>query len=217
MSSVNLFYNETAVSPQSELVVIAQHNDYTRDYFLNQRFIIGYDRVYRIKAINKFYSNSTMYPTDVGLMRIYMEITEISPYDDFEHRIAAQADKPVIVSQEPDPRDDGGYEIKFSSPAIIPSVLEKDASSPVEFIPVLCDKNGNPVPNIPFSLSIELENLPVGVDPTAYYDCEIDGASFKISVKRAYLRGLAVLTWRVVAASSPSEEEITASFALELR
>lgn len=214
LSSVNLFYNETAVSPQSELVVIAQHNDYTRDYFLNQRFIIGYDRVYRIKAINKFYSNSTMYPSDVGLMRIYMEITEISPYDDFEHRIAVQADRPVVISQTPTAKDDDGYEIKFSSPSVIPSVLEEEA---VSFVPALYTASGEIVPDVPFSLEVNLENLPAGVDPTIYYNCEVSNGVFSLRAKRMYLRGLAVLTWAVAAADSPTGEKITASFTLELR
>ena len=111
----------------------AQHNDYTREYFINQRFIVGYDKVYRIKAINKFYSNSTFSADDVGLMRIYMEITEASPDDDFVHRIAKQADEPVTL----DPVIEAGdlnYAISFAAPDYITYNL---GEAHVDFVPVL--------------------------------------------------------------------------------
>ena len=212
LSSVNLFYNETAVSPQSELIIIAQHNDYTRDYFLNQRFIIGYDRVYRIKAINKFYSNSTFHPTDIGLMRIYMEITEISPLDDFEHRIAAQADTPVIVTDVPG--DAGGkdaYSIQFSSPDFITYTLSEEFES---FIPVL--KHGEDVvQGVDIKLDISLENL-LEARPENYYELVIEGGVFKLRRKRIYLRGPMHLKWYVKAEDSPTQEEISAEFDLDL-
>lgn len=212
LSSVNLFYNETAVSPQSELIIIAQHNDYTRDYFLNQRFIIGYDRVYRIKAINKFYSNSTFHPTDIGLMRIYMEITEISPLDDFEHRIAAQADTPVIVTDVPG--DAGGkdaYSIQFSSPDFITYTLSEEFES---FIPVL--KHGEDVvQGVDIKLDISLENL-LEACPENYYELVIEGGVFKLRRKRIYLRGPMHLKWYVKAEDSPTQEEISAEFDLDL-
>lgn len=212
LSSVNLFYNETAVSPQSELIIIAQHNDYTRDYFLNQRFIIGYDRVYRIKAINKFYSNSTFHPTDIGLMRIYMEITEISPLDDFEHRIAAQADTPVIVTDVPG--DTGGkdaYSIQFSSPDFITYTLSEEFES---FIPVL--KHGEDVvQGANIKLDISLENL-LDACPENYYELVIEGGVFKLRRKRIYLRGPMHLKWYVKAEDSPTQEEISAEFDLDL-
>lgn len=212
LSSVNFFYNETAVSPQSELVIIAQHNDYTRDYFLNQRFIIGYDRVYRIKAINKFYSNSTFHPTDAGLMRIYMEITEISPRDDFDHRIAAQADMPVVITDSP-AEEESSYAIQFSSPEYIDQALGEEF---VSFVPVLKDKNGGIIDGIPFQVDISLENLPGGKNPEDYYELEIEGNTFKLRRKRLYLRGQMRLKWYVDPESSPSGEEISAEFYLDL-
>ena len=41
LSAVSLFYNQTAVSPQSQLLVTAQYNEFTKSYKINQRFIIG--------------------------------------------------------------------------------------------------------------------------------------------------------------------------------
>ena len=214
LTSVNLFYNETAVSPQSELVVTAQHNDYTREYFINQRFIVGYDKVYRIKAINKFYSNSTFSADDVGLMRIYMEITETSPGDDFEHRIAKQADDPVIL----DPINESespNYTISFATPDYITYNLTE---TPTIFTPVL-KLNNEVVNNVPFKLEATLDNLPQTVDPDNYFGVEHEAGSnaFSIWRKRLYLRGQLCLRWYVAAEDSPTGEEIATLLKLDVR
>ena len=214
LTSVSLFFNETAVSPQSELVVTAQHNDYTREYFINQRFIVGYDKVYRIKAINKFYSNSTFSADDVGLMRIYMEITEASPDDDFVHRIAKQADEPVTL----DPVIEAGdlnYAISFAAPDYITYNL---GEAHVDFVPVL--KFGEEVINsIAFQLEATLENLPGSVDPGVYLGIEHEAGSntFSLWRKRIYLRGQLCLKWYVAAEDSPTGEEIATLLKLDLR
>lgn len=170
LTAVNFFYNETLISPQSQLLVIAQHNEFTKQYKINQRFIIGYDKVYRIKAINKFYSQSTFNPQNVGLVRIYMEITESSPYDDFEHRIAYQGNidnnVPVIEPK--------GYSIQLKQPENIPLTLPM---TDLIFEPVLY--NGEEiVEGAKFNVSYELRNDPVtrsGNNQYFYYHDNGDG------------------------------------------
>ena len=83
ITNTGLHYNEVANDPSAALTVIVQHNKY-----INQRFIIGYDRVYRIANIDKFYSNNTYDPENVGLMTIYFAIDNIGEQDDFSKRIA---------------------------------------------------------------------------------------------------------------------------------
>lgn len=144
LSYVSLHYSETIVSPQSQLLIICQHNEYTKKYFINQRFIIGYDKVYRIKAINKFYANSTFLPKEdlssmKGLMRIYLELTEKSPYDDFNNRVAYQMEPTVYLDHSVNAEN---CTIIFSTPTIIPSNITEEA---IEFTPIVVDSAGTTV------------------------------------------------------------------------
>lgn len=175
---------------------------------------MGYDRVYRIKAINKFYSNSTFSADDVGLMRIYMEITEASPDDDFVHRIAKQADEPVTLSPVAKPGD-LNYTISFATPDYIAYNL---GDTPVDFMPVL--KFGEEViDGVAFKLEATLENLPKSVDPGVYLGIEHETGSntFSLWRKRIYLRGQLCLKWYVAAEDSPTGEEIATVLKLDLR
>ena len=77
-----------ANDPSGDLTIVVQHNKYTRNYYINQRFIIGYDRVYRIENIDKFYSNDTYHSENVGLITLHMAIDNIGERDNFTTRIA---------------------------------------------------------------------------------------------------------------------------------
>ena len=221
LTSVSLLYNEVAVSPESQLLIIAQHNEYTQNYFVNQRFIIGYDKVYKIKAINKFYSNSTFDPTDIGLIRIYLEITEVSPYDDFVHRIAYQStDKVVIVENQDDPvpptpeEEEDTYVIVFDGPETIPTFLD---STGLAFKPVVKNSHGEIVTGIKITLSCELENLPISINPFSYINLTQEDNIFTLKRLKMYLRGNLILKWYVKAEDSPNHKEISATFKLDLR
>ncbi len=229
LSAVNLFYNETAVSPQSQLLVTAQYNRFTRAYKINQRFIIGaryYDeskgewvgQVYRIKAINRFYSNKTNDPEDVGLLRIYLELTESGAYDDWENRIAYQ--------QEPTIRIDDGdgspkeYSIAFKTPDVIPTGL---TSTPLLFTPVVMDGSGKEYPEASAAIEAKwsLENLPASADGTKFVNFELTrgdgGTTFEISRKKVYLNGDIIITCSLDAGSSPGGEALSASFRMTMR
>lgn len=113
ITNTGLHYNEVANDPSAALTVIVQHNQYTKNYYINQRFIVGYDRVYRITNIDKFYSNDTLNPGNVGLITLYMAIDNIGERDDFVKRIAYnQADD---INQVEEVRVDDYY-IKVASP-----------------------------------------------------------------------------------------------------
>lgn len=185
LSSVSMSYNDTIVSPQSQLVITAQHNEFTSKYFINERFIVGYDRVYKIKAINKFYGNSTDDPHDVGVMKIYLEITEQSEYDDMENRIAYQQESVVIPDTTP---VDGGYFIKFKAPDPIPVELTSEL---INFVPVVCDANNVEYPGLTVDTTIELEKLTSGISQDKYVDFIKQPSSSKFSLqrKKIYLKG----------------------------
>ena len=126
LKTVNLFYNEVAVVPQSELAVIVQHNKYTQNYYINQRFIVGYDRAYKIKAINKFNSLDTYQPQNVGTILLYLEITEISEQDDFIKRIADNKEEKVEIETISNEE----YTLKLIQPEVLPANL---LSTAIEF------------------------------------------------------------------------------------
>ena len=208
LSAVNLFYNEVAVSPQSQLLVIAQHNEFTKKYYINQRFIVGYDKVYRIKAINKFYANSTNDPENVGLMRIYLELTESCIYDNFDTRIAYQNSPGVHLTTI----KDSSYSIKLSKPEYIPVNLTDD---PITFTMVVVNEQGQEFPEINISVDCVLENLPSGADQSNYFDYIDNGNnSFDLRRKRIYLNGNLQINCKVNKEESPSGEEFSTSFTM---
>ncbi len=196
LTSVNFFYNETLISPQSQLLIIAQHNEYTRQYTINQRFIIGYDKVYRIKAINKFYSNSTKNPEDVGLLRIYLEIVETSEKDDFKHRIAYNN---KVYEVAPDPEEGAEYRVAFKEPKLVPEVL---GSAPVTFIPLL--KKGNEaIPDTSFALDLSIE----GVDnPSEYVALAQEGDQYIITKVKNYRKAKLQLVWSTTTPDNQTAE-----------
>ena len=138
LQTVNLFYSETAVSQQAALIAIVQHNKYTKDYYVNQRFVIGYDKIYRIKALSKFYSIHTFIPDDLGTIILYLEVVETSQYDNFTTRIAYnQKDSVVLTTTN---SDVNGFDIRLVAPDVIPENL---TNTTVVFQPILY-RNGVP-------------------------------------------------------------------------
>ena len=98
--------------------------------------------------------------------------------------------------------------IPFSSP---PHTLSEEFES---FIPVL--KHGEDVvQGANIKLDISLENL-LEACPENYYELVIEGGVFKLRRKRIYLRGPMHLKWYVKAEDSPTQEEISAEFDLDL-
>lgn len=233
LSAVSMFYNETAVSPQSQLLVTAQYNRFTRAYKINQRFIVGaryYDdakgewvgQVYRVKAINRFYSNQTSVPENVGLLRIYLELTESGAYDDWENRIAYQQEPTVRIDER-----EGGQSgkkrkcfIAFKTPDVIPTGL---TSAPIVFTPVVRDETGKEYPEASRAIvaSWSLDNLPPGADGSKFVDFrqanDAAGTTFEISRKKVYLNGDIRITCALDAESSPSGEALDASFGMTMR
>lgn len=207
LSAVNFFYNETLVSPQSQLLITAQHNEFTRKYFINQRFIIGYDKIYKLKAINKFYANSTEDPEDVGLIRMYLEITEdTSEYDDFDNRIAYQGDANEVHIKS----RGGSYSLYFIDPEIIPTSLSEEG---VTYRPAL--KNGEDIITPSFTVTWDLTNWPASVDASKkdLYVSMVDNGdgTFTFEKLRDYSRGQLEITW---SAKNPDGTDNVTTFGL---
>lgn len=220
LTGVNFSYNETLISPQSQLLIIAQHNEFTAEYYINQRFIIGYDKVYRIKAINKFYGNTTYDSENIGLIRIYMEICEdTSEYDDFTNRIAYNSDLMVHV-QAP---QEHTYTIQFLQPfadetsgvltdvngqiiadidhnrlVVGSSTINVIPETGITFEPVL--QYGFERVDAEFSLKVRLINLSDKSWQDLYIKVAKTGKNlFEVTRLRDYINGNVQLIWSVTA------------------
>jgi len=211
LTATNLFFNETAVSPQNSFVGIVQHNDFTKNYYINQRFIIGYDQVYRIKAIDKFYGKNTNNPKNVGLMKIYFEVTESSTYDDFDNLIAYQSQPEIQI----DTKGDDNYSIKIIKPEEFPTDL---TFNNIDFEAYLYQNEQAIEKDIQVALT--LENLPAGVDISRYVTYEFEegsGNCFTLTKHRMYPMGDLYVKIYVDQEHSPTGKELSCSFKLAVR
>lgn len=222
LTGTNFSYNETAISPQAQLEITAQYNDYTRDYFINQRFIVGYDSVYRVKAINRFDGESTFWDVpgakgeagievdQVGLMKIYLELVEKSADDDFENRIANQKSDVII---EDDDTGDEEESIKFLLPEELPTFITED---PVIFSPIVIKKDGTQDTTKTVKLDCVLENLPTGVSIDQYINISEKDGVITITRLRKYSRGNLILNWSICENGEVIKENVF-SFSVRLQ
>ena len=195
LKGVSVYDNKIAFSPQSELTAVMQHNAYTAQFYINQRFVVGYDQVFRVKGLNKFYSQTTNNPHDPGLMILYLEITERSDKDDFDTGIAYNEKHNVVMVPTEGPAE--GLSIKWKEPSEIPAALPTE---PIRFEAAAVRGGVETQESVVFSY--ELENLPQGVDPSIYVGFETEGNSFTIRKKRIYLNGDIKITASIPASQS---------------
>lgn len=214
LTSTSLFYNETLISPQSDLLVITQYNKYTAQYYMNQRFIVGNsnDSVYRVKAINKFYSN-TESPNDVGLMRVYLQITDASQYDDFINRVAYDMDGAQPASAPVIPTTDETIIIDIIEPQPVPTGLYN--TLPVTFKAQARSNSGTEYPDLPISVSLEIPGIS-SEQLNSVVSIEKDNNTFILTKKRTYTRGSLLVKCYIPSSESPSGEEIIREFTLSL-
>ena len=185
LKRVAFHYNQTTIAPESELIVVVQHNDRTSHFYVNQRFVIGYDQVYRIKGLDKFYSDQTYNPYSAGLITLYMELTEQSPKDVFgEEGLAYTQHHEIVMEREVSP-EQGHLRLAWDLPTEIPPEL---TSEPVRFKAVL--KEGETPLRANVNYTYELLNLPEGVSAEKYVDFKVlEDGSFSISRKKRYMNG----------------------------
>lgn len=216
LSSTSFRYNEVAVAQQSGLIITCQHNKYTRDYKINQRFIIGYDQVYRVKAINKFYANSTGNPQDIGLMTLYLEVTEKSAYDDFVNRIAYEQEPKIHI--ENNSVNDEEFVIGFKLPSTIPTYLTEET---IKFVPQLTGPYGAEYDNVRIYVECSLENYPQNkvfdMDNNPYFKITYEGNNFYLQRTKIYLAGDLNVKCYIPAEYSPTGAEISSSFTIVMK
>lgn len=233
ITSTSFSYSEVAVSPQAHLVITAQYNEFTSKYFINQRFIIGArdedednpghfkgGQVYRVTAIDKGYNLSTWDSENVGLCKFYVELTEASPYDNWDDRIAYQNDQTIHLDTETTVK---GYSIIFKTPTEIPTDLFSDE---LKFTPVLIADDGEDYLDASgyIKTSYSLENWPARLpieDQSKYIDFneykEDNEYYFTLSRKKIYMNGDLCIKCTISAEDSPTGAEITTSFKMVVR
>ena len=212
LTSANFLYNEVAVDPKGQLTIIAQHNKYTEQYYINQRFVIGYDRVYKVTNIIKTDSLATYKVKDVGVMRIYLEMDQIGELDDMENRLAYNG-----RHEEPTPSEtDGNYELVLVKPESIPTTFDEIEVKAQVLI------NGSPSVNDKPVFNIEIKDINPDVTHqyeldkfcSYTYDEEADTYTIIKNEGLVDLRRKVVVTFTF---TPPEKEELKVSFDLSLR
>lgn len=205
LKRVAFHYNQTTIAPESELIVVVQHNERTSHFYVNQRFVIGYDQVYRIKGLDKFYSDQTYNPYSAGLITLYMELTEQSPKDVFgEDGLAYTEHHDVVMEREASPEQQH-LRLVWDLPTTIPPEL---TAEPIEFKAVL--KEGDVPIMAHVDYSYELLNLPDGVSADKYVDFEIlEDGSFSIARKKRYMNGNIRITASVGNVGDPDYQSVS--------
>ena len=87
MQYVNLYYNNDVVIAQATLYVIVQHNEYTHNIMIDDRFIIGFNQVFKVKSVNNFLNVTTMDDGSAPTILLSLDKDTIKDTDDFMLKI----------------------------------------------------------------------------------------------------------------------------------
>lgn len=192
LNSTAFDYSEVAIDPDSNMMLIVQANKYTRQYYINERFILGEGRAYKVTNIYDFDSRITSDPTSIGVYKIYLTIDQIGELDDMENRIAYNG-------KEADPKpstESGNYEMFISSPESIPEIIP---SAGIRIVPTVTD-NGVVVQNVEFSATCRLVGEKSDLAAPSEYCSVVDNedGSFMITRRRVSMDWKAIITFTSV-------------------
>lgn len=206
LSTVSLYYDDTIITPQAQVMLIVQHNQYTENYGINQRFILGYDKVYKVKAINKFNSLTTYNPYDIGTILLYADLDEISAKDDFINRIAYNEDPPTQITPI---QPSGDYAIKIVAPAPLPTQL---LSTPLQLVAYLYE--GETQLSVPVNFSASLAGTSM---PNNYFSLDIIGPNTCVLQRlKMYNKASLLVSCQVNIEDSPTGESYMQEISLSL-
>lgn len=216
-------YSDVAIDPKSQLQILCQHNKYTKEYYINQRFVIGYDRVYKVVNIIKTDALRTYQSEFVGVMTIYLEFDQVGALDDMEHRIAynGRGDDEVTPLPEPEPEEVGGRYINVVSPKPLPTELYSYSDeTPFEVWVCKGDEKLNDPVSVKLFAVVDGETIDDSELVAKY--CEIDETKLELehtfTLKRLAKSGSTKILVKCFAPSvaSPDAGEISYEFELGL-
>lgn len=180
LKSTGLKNNDTILVANSDIVILAQFNKYTHQYYINQRFIVGLDRVYKVTAINKYNSLTTYNQADVDFVILYLNQEQTSEKDNFETRLAYNKSQEYVVEPEPEPEPTpvGEYKLVVKEPKIIPNTLYSEEGA-TKFVVFLQDSDGK---DIATDIKVDCEFSIA--KPERFFNCvELDNNTFEIESK----------------------------------
>ena len=247
LSGTGFHFNEAILTQKDSIAMIVQANAYTKQYYINQRFIVGYDTVYKVTNIENHNSRSTYKATDNGLIVLYATVDQKGEQDMFDKEVYGKEhiylayNKPEDQITVTPPDTSEGYTFRFYEPVPIPTELY---SEPVTFKVGLF--KGDTLVEAPVNISITLGTLvPFAVyDPNTYagyaflitkdgedfyvvdmadYEKYVevvdddDKGTFTLRRLKVYARKELVVMAYISAENSPTGKEMKQSFVLSLR
>lgn len=207
LSSYGPAFAQAIVTAKADITMIVQYNEYTMNYYINQRFIVGPNQVYKISSIQNMNSLTTFKVDDIGLMVLYANFDEKSEQDDFTTRLAYN--RPEEQPNPSVPDKDNGVVFKIVEPLPLPTELY---SEPITFKAGLFYMDEL---DTSARLNVECE-LNVNTDPNKYFELIVnEDNTFVLRRKKIINRVLKVRAY-VEGNSTPSGEEMSQEFELFL-
>lgn len=179
LSGTGLHFNEAILTQKNSIALIVQANEFTRNYYINQRFIVGYNTVYKVTDIESYNSRSTYKPKDNGLIVLYAEINEKSEKDLFDQTVYGKEHIYLAYNKEED-------EITITPPVVSsnyvfklyePNPLITELYSQIENFKAGLFNNDELVSGVPIRVELQLGTL----IPFEVYDPESHGYAFLIT------------------------------------
>ncbi len=90
----NIYYNNSVDIPQGSVKIWLQLNEYTKDIKINNRFILGYSEVYRVKTVLNYLSDHTFDEEGSPLIELDMQLDTIQVGDDFKNNTTGSS--PIV-------------------------------------------------------------------------------------------------------------------------
>lgn len=86
LDSSSIYFNNSVNIAQGSITAWLQINDYTRNININDRFILGYNKVFKVKSLINFLTSYTFDINGATLMKIEMQQDSILSSDDFTQK-----------------------------------------------------------------------------------------------------------------------------------
>ena len=205
LSSTAPNFNAAIVTAKSDITILAQHNKYTKNYYVNQRFIVGYNQVYKVAAIQNMDSLHTYKADGAGLTILYVNLDQISEYDNFETRLAYNGRAEELNPSQSETK--GEYVFKLIEPTPLPSELYSEA---ITFKAALYEGE-----KIMTSISIEEPELKLGTsDWTKYCELQYVAGENAFTLRRTKVINKTLDV--VVKVVNPNGQEMSQTFELFL-
>lgn len=221
--NINVYYNSSVNINQAEIYATMQYNYFTKNIKVNDRFVVGNvdleekenNTVFKVKAVSKFTSDATFSAgsewadEDVPLVLVALDRDDLSPKDDYKHRISSQPPLYKVEENFIVPEDKEEVEEQTpSNPEVIPAdsytvVVNNECEGKIllgdtEVFKCSLFKN-NQLEDTIFTCVAELQGV---TKPSNYFELtQVDGVTFTVNNKRTYMNNKLKLKFSCVASN----------------